>query len=76
MGKIPVSRIADLRQQAGMTQRELAIALDVTESTVRNYEKGRHSLKSLEIFVSLCRIFDCKPEDLLDFVDPASDDSC
>lgn len=73
MGKIPVSKIAELRQKAGMTQRELADALDVTESTVRNYERGRNSLKALELVIGLCKVFDCKPEDLVDYIDPAND---
>jgi transcriptional regulator with XRE-family HTH domain len=30
------------RIENGITQRRLAIALDVTEATIRNWERGRH----------------------------------
>lgn len=41
MEKVSVSKIAELREKAGLTQRELALKVGVTETTIRNYEKGR-----------------------------------
>jgi len=58
------SNIAKLRKRAGLTQRSLAIALDVTEVTIRNWEKG--ALDWLENVVELCDIFECSPRDLLE----------
>lgn len=64
----PVSRIAQLREQAGLTQLELSQLLDVTENTVANWEKGRSSLEWIERVIKLCRLFQCTPEDLIEYV--------
>lgn len=49
MPKSPVARaigerLAKARERAGMTQQELATALNVALPTYRHYEKGRHLL--------------------------------
>lgn len=67
----PVSRIAQLREQAGLTQLELSQLLDVTENTVANWEKGRSSLEWIERVIKLCRLFNCIPEDLIEYVPDA-----
>ncbi|NEQ67721.1 MAG: helix-turn-helix transcriptional regulator [Symploca sp. SIO2D2] len=64
----PVSRIAQLREQAELTQLELSQLLDVTENTVANWEKGRSSLEWIERVIKLCRLFNCTPEDLIEYV--------
>lgn len=63
-----VSRISQLREQAGLTQLELSQLLDVTENTVANWEKGRSSLEWIERVIKLCRLFNCIPEDLIEYV--------
>ena len=63
-----VSRIAELREKAGLTQQELSSLLEVTESTIANYERGRSSLEWIERTAKLCNIFKCKPEDLIAYV--------
>ena len=68
MGKIPVSKVADLRKQAGLTQRELALQVDVTESTISNWEKGRNCLEWFERVAKLCKILNCTPDQLIDYV--------
>jgi transcriptional regulator with XRE-family HTH domain len=73
MGKIPVSKIADLRRAVGMTQRQLADAVGVTESTVSNWEQGRNALKQLEQFAKLCKVLKCSPDDLVGYVDLEED---
>ena len=63
-----VSRIALLREQADLTQLELAQLLDVTENTIANWEKGRSSLDWIDRVIKLCKIFQCSPEDLVEYV--------
>jgi putative transcriptional regulator len=69
MGKVPVSKIAALRKRLGLTQRQLADEVGVTESTISNWEQGRNSLIWLERVAKLCRALNCSPEELIDYVD-------
>ena len=59
-----MSRIAELRDGKGMTQREVAAELGVDVSTVRNWEKNRDGVKMFIRVARLCRLFGCDPEDL------------
>jgi transcriptional regulator with XRE-family HTH domain len=67
-GKKPVSRIAPLREQIGLTQLELAQLLDVTENTIANWEKGRSGLDWIVRVINLCKIFQCTPDQLIEYV--------
>lgn len=67
MGKIPVSRVAELRKRAGLTQRQLAIKLDVTESTIANWEQGRNALTWFERVARLCEALSCSPNELFGY---------
>jgi transcriptional regulator with XRE-family HTH domain len=69
MGKLPVSRIAQLREEVGLTQRELALKVGVTETTIRNYEKGRSVLEWIERIIRLCDALQCEPADLIEYVE-------
>ncbi|MDJ0723912.1 MAG: helix-turn-helix transcriptional regulator [Prochloraceae cyanobacterium] len=64
-----MSKIAQLRQKSGLTQRELAHIVGVTETTIRNYEKGRSILEWIERIIRLCKALDCQPEDLINYVE-------
>lgn len=63
----PISQIAALREQAGLTQRELALAVGVTETTVANWERGRSGLDWIERLIRLCHTLDCNLEDLITY---------
>jgi transcriptional regulator with XRE-family HTH domain len=60
-----ISQIAALREKAGLTQRELALAVGVTETTIANWERGRSGLDWIERLIRLCRTLNCNLEDLI-----------
>jgi DNA-binding Xre family transcriptional regulator len=62
-------KIAELRAKAGLTQLELAIAMGVDPSSVRNVEKGRAGIDQIVRIIKLCRALECSVEDLLEFTD-------
>ncbi|MBD2207820.1 helix-turn-helix transcriptional regulator [Calothrix sp. FACHB-1219] len=63
-----VSRIALLREQIGLTQLELGQLLGVTENSVANWEKGRGSLEWIDRVIKLCKLFQCMPDQLVEYV--------
>ena len=66
MGKNYVSKIAKLREEKGLTQRQIAENLGVDVSTVRNWEKSREGVKMFMRVAKLCELFDCRPVDLFE----------
>jgi len=67
MGKIPVSRVADLRKRLDLTQRQLADLVGVTETTVRNWENNRSGVEWFERISKLCIALECTPNDLFGY---------
>lgn len=67
MGKILVSRVAELRKRLDLTQRELASLVGVTETTVRNWENNRSGVEWFERIAKLCNALECTPNDLFDY---------
>ncbi len=61
-----VSRIRDLRSELNLTQRQLADAIGVTESTIRNWESGRNGVEWLDRVAKLCSVLGCSAEDLIE----------
>lgn len=64
-----VSRIKSLREQAGLTQRELSLIVGVTENTIANWESGRSGLDLIEKLIRLCEALNCSLNDLVEFRD-------
>jgi transcriptional regulator with XRE-family HTH domain len=74
MGEIPVSKVAELRTRKGLTQRQLADCVGVTESTVRNWERNRNGVEWFERVAKLCESLDCTPNDLFGYKELLDDE--
>ena len=59
-----LSRISELRQRKGLTQKNLADKLGMTVTGIQNWERGRSSRKHLERVAKLCEALDCSVFDL------------
>lgn len=68
------SNIGALREEMGLTQRDVALALGVTETTVANWERGRSGLEWIDRLIRLCQILDCQLEDLIIYDDDEDDE--
>ncbi|MEL6384214.1 MAG: helix-turn-helix transcriptional regulator [Cyanobacteria bacterium J06626_18] len=68
------SKFVLLRKSKGVTQKQIADALGVTERTVWAWEKG-HQIPNLSIpqIKALCRVLDTTVEDLPDNFGPATE---
>ena len=64
-----MSKVAELRKQASLTQLQLAQAVGVTESTISNWESGRNALVWFERIAKLCATLNCAPSDLIAYVE-------
>ena len=61
-------RIKELREENNLTQKELAIKLNTTNSTVCDWEKGR-SQPDLEMLTKIAALFEVKTDYLLGLED-------
>ncbi|MBN8561079.1 MAG: helix-turn-helix transcriptional regulator [Leptolyngbya sp. UWPOB_LEPTO1] len=62
-----ISKIAQLREEAELTQLELSRLVGVTENTIQNWEKGRSGLEHIERVIKLCEALDCSPAELIGY---------
>ena len=62
------NRIREQRRESGMTQAELAAALDVSRQTVISIESGRY-LPSLPLAFRIARLFEAPLEQLFEPTD-------
>lgn len=60
-----MTRLAELRQKKGLTQRELASRLGMTVAAFANWEHDRAGKKMFERFAKLCEELECNPKDFL-----------
>jgi len=63
-----ISNVAKLRQQAGLTQKQLADLTGTTVITVANWERNRTGVDQLVKVAKLCQALDCNPLDLFEEV--------
>jgi transcriptional regulator with XRE-family HTH domain len=59
------SRLAEHREKAGLTQQDLARLLDVSDNTIANWENNRGGIDKFAYVITLCKVLDCLPEDLI-----------
>lgn len=58
------NRLSEYRKRAGLTQRELADKLNVTQQTIWYYEHGKREMKS-SVLIALSKALDCSIAELL-----------
>lgn len=63
-----MSKIAKLRKKRNLTQRELAVQLGVTETTIRNWENGREGIDMFQKVARVCSALGCTAQDLAEEV--------
>lgn len=63
----PKSRVASLREKAGLTQVQLAVLVGVTPNTIQNWEKD-DGLSQLEKYLKLAEVFGCQARDLVEYI--------
>ena len=61
-------KLREARKKKGLTQKDIAAALDVSQSNVSNYEKGNYSLSSEQI-IKLVKVLECSADYLLGLID-------
>ena len=60
------SRVAELRERAGLTQAQLAVFIGVSTDTIKNWERY-DGLYRLEKYLKLCDVLGCELPDLIDY---------
>lgn len=70
MGEIYVSKVKELREAKGLTQRQLADLVGVDPSTVRNWESGRSGVDVFVKLARLCNVLEAGPDQLFAVQDP------
>lgn len=59
------NNLRERREQAGESQADLAVAVDVSRQSINAIERGRYD-PSLELAFKLARHYDCAIEDLFE----------
>ena len=67
MNKLSI-RLKELREEKGLTQSELAKALNYTQTTIARWEAGNRS-PNLDCLTALAKFFDCTTDYLLGLTD-------
>lgn len=63
-----VTRMKELRQERGLTQEDLARAVDVRRETIVHLESGRYN-PSLKLAWDIARLFGLPVEQVFDYTD-------
>lgn len=58
-------KLIEQRKKLNMTQSELSNKINIKQSTISDYEKGK-ILPSLEVLIKMCNLFDCSSDELLE----------
>lgn len=68
-----ISKIGELRERQGLTQRQIALELGVTETTVANWERGRSGLDWIDRLNRLCKLLECNLDELIEYEEDIAD---
>ena len=60
-----VMKLRELREQAGLTQVELAKAVGVDQTYISRLELNKRHAVGLDVLARLCTVLKCQPGDLL-----------
>lgn len=60
-----MSKVKELREARGLTQRQLADFVGVDTSTIRNWESGRNGVEVLAKVMRLCQALGAGPDELV-----------
>ena len=63
--KKAVPKIAQLRQEKGLTQLKLSQLVGVTVPSIQNWESGRAGIEPIERVIKLCHALKCQAKDLI-----------
>jgi DNA-binding XRE family transcriptional regulator len=74
MPQKPKSKVASLREKAGLTQVQLAVLVGVTPNTIQNWEKD-NGLDQLERYLKLAEVFGCQVSELVEYVDASGEET-
>lgn len=66
--EIFTSRLKEVRQEKGWTQKQLAAAINTTDDSIYSWEKGR-SQPSIELLHKLCRVLEVSSDYLIGLSD-------
>ena len=58
------NKLSEAIKQSGMTQKEIAEKLSVTQSCIAHYVKG-DIVPALDTFANLCKVLDVSADDIL-----------
>jgi transcriptional regulator with XRE-family HTH domain len=63
-----MNKLKRIREQAGLSQSQLAEKADIKLRTLQEYEQGRKSLEKAAVVavLKITRVLNCKIEDLID----------
>lgn len=61
-----MNKLKELREKRGLTQRQMATVMGITQASYWSLEKEKTLLNSRQI-IMLSNFFQCSPNDILDF---------
>lgn len=59
-------KLREFRESKGLSQRDVAKIMDISQGQYWHLEKGKSLLNTKQI-LQLCELYQCTPNDLLDF---------
>ena len=61
-----LTKISELRQRRGLTQKQIADQLGMTVTGFQNWERERNSKKLIARVAKLCAVLNCSLDDLVE----------